>query len=57
MSALDKPIAYDTGEGWELRWDCADFCGDSEEYIADWPFVDDRGGSGDDLAKVGFVLM
>ena len=35
------PVAYWTGDGWLLHWDCS--CGDTGEkelFIFDWPFFE-----------------
>jgi hypothetical protein len=54
---LTIPIAYNGGEGWELRWECADLCGESAAFITEWPFEDDRTGSDVDLAALGFEIL
>lgn len=51
------PVAYNGGEGWELRWECDDLCGDSEAFITEWPFEDDRTGSDVDLMELGFEIL
>lgn len=52
---LTVPVAYDAGDGWALLWDCQDRCGDSEEFIHEWPFVAEFA-KGCDLADIGFTL-
>jgi hypothetical protein len=60
---VDTPVAYDTGDGWELSWDCADVCGEAAAtgqekfFILEWPFAGDYHGGTDNLAKLGFTLM
>lgn len=53
---MDVPTAYNTGDGWALWWDCVDFCGEGHIEI-EWPFADHTRGTGEDLIKLGFVLV
>lgn len=53
------PLAYDTGEGWALQWECPDRCGCVEEYMDDetsWPFVEDSANA-IDFEAAGFEIV
>ena len=48
-----KAIAVDTGEGWALMWECKNECGCINEYLDEWPFVEDKANSYD-MEAAGF---
>ncbi len=50
-----EPLAYWTGEGWDLAMDCQDNC--TWEVIEEWPFDNDEEGSAKDLEALGFEIV
>ncbi len=50
-----EPLAYDTGEGWELAMGCQDNC--TWEVIEEWPFGDDEEVGVKDLEALGFEIV
>ena len=58
-----QPLAYWTGDGWELSWGC-DLCGPDglsdlgwEKTTIEWPFTDGMWGGADELAALGFTIV
>lgn len=54
----NKMIAYDTGEGWSLQWECPNNCGYIEEYVEGWwPFLFGVWAKPENLEKVGIEVV
>jgi hypothetical protein len=53
-----KMIAYDTGDGWSLQWECPNNCGMIEEYVEDWwPFWFGVWAKPKHLEKIGIEVV
>lgn len=52
-----KPIAFDTGDGWFLGWDCENKCEDFPDGMLNfWPFNEDLA-NWRDLELAGFEVL
>lgn len=58
-----QPLAYWTGDGWELAWGC-DLCGMDglhdlgwDRQHIEWPFTDGTRGGQEELKALGFTIV